>query len=119
MTRPTLIRRLAAAAVLLACHPALAVPVAVNDAYSVNEDTLLATGGGSLLTTGFEVVVPHAGAWQYLDKIKNDQAGQTPDTYPTDGAARNWKALNFDVATSTVGPWKSSAMPIAGGVVDY
>src|SRR5690349_10297298 len=88
MTLPTCTRRLAAAAVLISIVTSLhGAPVAVNDSYSVSEDTLLATGGGSLVSANYESpgnVL--AGTWSYLDKIKNNQNGQTPDTYPLDNA---------------------------------
>ena len=115
MTRPTRTRRLAALACLLAPSFASAVPVAVNDAYSVNEDAILNTASTPVFSTNFETSVLTGGTWSFLDRIKNDRNLQTPDTYPVDGAARNWKALAFDTATSTVGPWGTGAMPLQGG----
>ncbi|HEX2748578.1 MAG TPA: hypothetical protein VHM91_11310, partial [Verrucomicrobiales bacterium] len=95
---------------------ASAVPVAVNDSYSVNEDGILNTAGADIISANFEPAANVlSGAWQFLDKIKNSQNGQTADTYPVDGAARDWKVLAFDSATSTVGPWGSGAMPLQGG----
>jgi len=118
MTRPTCICRLAAIACLFAVAPAFSAPVAVNDAFSMNEDGILATGAGSqIYSANFEPAgnVLAGGNWSYLDKIKNNQNGQTPDTYPVDSASRNWKALNFDTSTSSVGPWSSAPMPLQGG----
>ncbi len=121
MNRPTRSRRLAGLACLFATASVSAAPVAVNDAYTMNEDGILATGAGSqLYSTGFEPAanVLSGGNWSYLDRIKNNQNGQTPDTYPVDAASRDWKALNFDTATSSVGPWGSAPMPLQGGGIN-
>jgi VCBS repeat-containing protein len=118
MTRPTHARGLAVIACLFAIPHVSAAPVAVNDAVSLNEDGILATGAGSqIYSANFEpaVNVLAGGNWSYLDKIRNNQNGQTPDTYPVDAASRNWKALNFDTSTSSVGPWVSAPMPLQGG----
>ncbi len=96
--------------------PALAVPVAVNDTYSATEDVTLNVGSGTQTYLGADFESAGnvtAGAWNYLDKIQN-QFG-TNLSYPVDGGSADWKSLNFNVATSTVGPWGSSAMPIQGG----
>ena len=107
-----------ATALSLSLPTAFAAPVAVDDSYSTNEDSPLQTGGGSIFSATFDSINLAAGAWAYLDKLKNNQAGQTPDDYPLDGAGLNWKALNYDTATSVVGPWGSGALPLVGGVVD-
>lgn len=116
MIRSTSKFRAWASATLLAPLVLTAAPVAVDDSYSVNEDASLGTAGAAILSSQFEpgsnVVT---GTWQYLDKIKNSQNGQTADTYPLDGAGRQWTALNFDTATSTVAPWGSGSMPLQGG----
>ena len=110
--------RLAALATFLLLPSfACAVPVAVNDNYSINEDAILSTIGAGVFSTNFEPAanVLAGGTWSFLDRIKNAQNGQTPDTYPVDGAARGWKALAFDTATSSVGPWGTGALPLQGG----
>ena len=83
-----------ATALSLSLPTAFAAPVAVDDSYSTNEDSPLQTGGGSIFSATFDSINLAAGAWAYLDKLKNNQAGQTPDDYPLDGAGLNWKALN-------------------------
>lgn len=115
------------------CHPlplflctllaAQAAPVAVNDSYTTSEDSILRGGNTvtDLFSATFEPVVGDnlaGGQWQYLDKIKNNLNGQTPNGYPTDGAAVDWKAYAFNTATSTVAGWQSAPMPIQGGGVD-
>lgn len=95
-----------------------AAPVAVNDAFSTAEDVSLTTGQETinLFTGDFEPGQNlAAGNWSFLDKVQN-QFG-TNLTYPVDGQGRTWKELNFDPASSTVGPWGSSAMPMqVGGI---
>jgi hypothetical protein len=98
--------------------PLAAAPVAVGDAYSVNEDSTLQTSEVLLFSSTFDPVNIAAGQWQYLDKLKNNQAGQTPDDYPLDGSGRNWKALDYDPASSAVGPWTVGQMPLVGGSID-
>jgi len=97
MTLPPRTRRLAAAAVCLFLPlSVLAAPVAVNDNYSVNEDSILNTSGADILSVNFEPAGNVlTGSWQFLDRIKNDQNGQTPDTYPVDGTAQDWKAAAY------------------------
>lgn len=112
--------RPAVAAVFTFAVVARAVPVAVNDSYSVNEDATLSTSSQSLVSENFDSTPASvlAGNWQYLDTIRNNQQGQTPDTYPVDGAARDWKSAAFDTATSTVTGWKSGAAPFEGGSIE-
>ncbi|HWB03374.1 MAG TPA: Ig-like domain-containing protein [Verrucomicrobiales bacterium] len=106
-------------ACLLVPSLAFAAPVAVNDSYAVNEDGILNTAGADIISANFEPAANVlSGPWQFLDKIKNSQNGQTADTYPVDGASRDWKVLAFDTATSTVGPWGSGAMPLQGGGIN-
>jgi VCBS repeat-containing protein len=101
---------------------ALSAPVAVDDSYTATEDTILTVGQASqsYISANFETggtpVNVVGGAWNYLEKIQN-QFG-TNLTYPVDGTSNNWKSIGFDVSTSTVGPWGSSAMPIQGGGIN-
>ncbi len=99
---------------------ARAVPVAVNDSFTTDEDTVLR--GGTVITTllsaNFEPSDADnlaSGSWFYLDKVKNAQNGQTADTYPVDGAGASWKDLAFNPATSSVAGWKTAPLPIQGG----
>lgn len=98
---------------LISSGSAPAVPVAVDDAYSVNEDTQLNVGPVTIFASTFDSSVV-GGAWDYLDEIKN-QLSASPKTYPVDGSGRGWKDLNFQLASSTVAPWKSNALPIQRG----
>ncbi len=116
MTRLHRTRQWALVAALLVNTSAIdAAPTAVNDSYSISDDALLSTGGGPLVSAAFDgagnVI---AGSWDYLDKIKNNRNGQTADTYPVDSAARDWKSLLFDKATSTVAGWQSAVPPLQG-----
>ena len=112
------------ASLTLLIGPGFAAPVAVNDAYNTNEDTLLTVGGGitAIFSATFDSTNLAAGTWLYLDKIKNNQAGQTAEGYPLDGTGLDWKSLNYNTATSTNGTtpyvWGSGALPLVGGVID-
>lgn len=104
--------------ICLALSPAIAAPVAVNDNYDAVEDTPLAVSGSGTSTVfaaDFEATSSNyaSGSWDFLDAMQN-QFG-TDLTYPVDGSARSWKDLNFELTTSTVGPWKSHVLPIQGG----
>lgn len=107
---------------LLLFVPALVVaaPVATNDSYEVNEDLTLVSQAGPIVSTGFDigavVTIPLAGDWDYLDRIENSEgAGQS---YPTDGASRDWHSADFDKTSSTIGPWESAPAPLQGGTVN-
>ena len=104
--------------VALLAAGARAVPVANNDSYSTPEDVMLQTQGGSLFSATFDAANLVSGTWLYLDRIKNAQNGQTLDNYPTDAGSRDWKALDFQVASSTIGPWGSSTLPVQAGTID-
>ena len=66
---PRICRPAALVAAIFIPSVIFAVPVAVNDSYSVNEDTLLSTGGGSLVSANFEGLGNVlTGPWAYLDK---------------------------------------------------
>jgi VCBS repeat-containing protein len=98
----------------------MAAPVANNDSYNVNEDGVLGTGSGTILSAALDatassnVVLPFGSTWQFLDRITNSLVG-TAQTYPQDGALRAWNDRNFDTSTSTIGPWGSAVTPLAGG----
>ncbi len=56
------------------------------------------------------------GAWDYLDRIENENG--TNLGYPIDESGNAWNSVAFDVATSTIGPWESEDAPIQTGGVD-
>ncbi len=121
-----MILRISSALALLACSSVsisslLAVPVAVNDSFTTAEDTAYA-GASTLVFQGdFEPLTATnvaAGPWRFLDKIQNELGTPASQSYPLDGAGRNWKALNFDEATSAIGPWGTNALPINYGALD-
>ncbi|HAT20948.1 MAG TPA: hypothetical protein DCS85_12400 [Verrucomicrobiales bacterium] len=56
------------------------------------------------------------GAWDYLDRIENENG--TNLGYPIDGSGNAWNSVAFDVATSTIGPWESEDVPIQTGAID-
>ncbi len=113
-------------ATLFSASPLFAVPVAVNDAYTTNEDTTVNGGNATtqLASTGFEAVAAGSniltGNWNYCQSIGNEFA-TVQGAYPVDEGANNWKAASFDVSTSVdpgtnaAAPWAASAMPIQGG----
>ena len=107
---------------IFASLPALAVPIAVDDSFSVSEDGRLELGASPLIQTGFEAGggegfdVVFDGAWDFLDQIEN--VNGAADDYPVDGAGLDWNAPGFDVATSSVGVWSSGEMPLQAGGVD-
>ena len=98
----------------------LAVPVAVDDSYDATEDLILNTRSGPIISADFDqssggVVPEFEGEWDYLDRLEN-QLGANHD-YPTDDAGRVWSSVDFDIASSSVGPWSSGSLPLQGGVV--
>jgi hypothetical protein len=109
------------AAVLLISFPfdLLAAPTAVDDAFSVNEDTTLSVALAGLVDTGFDPgggsSISFAGDWAFLDEIENENGAS--QGYPVDGVGRAWSDPDFDPSTSTIGSWSTGAMPLqAGGV---
>ncbi|HEX2748144.1 MAG TPA: Ig-like domain-containing protein, partial [Verrucomicrobiales bacterium] len=119
MHSPTSTPRLLLAAVLL---PSLiyAVPTAVDDTFSTQEDVPAGNSAVNLINAAFEAPASTftlPATWDYLDAMKTVAAGGT-NQYPLDDEGVNWKALAFNKNTSVIGPWKSSAMPIQGGGVD-
>lgn len=112
---------ISAALSLFALAVVQAVPVASDDSYDIGEDSILVTQSGPLISADFEpgageVIPSFDGDWDYLDRIENTQG--TGQTYPTDGSGRAWSSVEFDVATSTIGPWGSGPLPLQGGIVD-
>ncbi len=57
-----------------------------------------------------------SGAWDYLDRIENEN-GLSQD-YPVDGSGNAWNSEAFEVTTSTIGPWGSANAPLQGDVID-
>ncbi|MDP6209125.1 MAG: hypothetical protein QGG01_12500, partial [Roseibacillus sp.] len=64
-------------------------------------------GGGDPIITG---------AWDYLDRIENENG--TNLGYPIDESGNAWNSVAFDVATSTIGPWESEDAPLQTGGID-
>ncbi|MEC9056610.1 MAG: hypothetical protein VX633_14955, partial [Verrucomicrobiota bacterium] len=98
----------------------LAVPVAVDDRYDATEDLVLNTRSGPIISVDFDTnsggaVPAFEGEWAYLDRLEN-QLGADHD-YPSDGAGRAWNSVDFEVASSSVGPWSSGSLPLQGGIV--
>ncbi len=116
-------RALTKAAAIVACATlvsvAVAIPVAVDDSYSTNEDVVLTPTGASapLVTGDFEPAGTDvaAGTWSYLDKITN-QLSASPLTYPTDDNDLDWNATNFSTSSSTVSPWGTGTMGAGAGI---
>ena len=83
-------------------------PVAVDDRYDATEDLVLNTQSGPIISVDFDTnsggVVPvFDGDWDYLDALEN-QIGAN-DSYPVDDAGRSWNSVDFEVGSSSIGPW--------------
>ena len=105
---------------LLLTITAAAAPVAVDDQYQTGEDLVLNTQSGPLISTDLDSTTNTInpvfdGDWDYLDQLEN-QLGAGMG-YPVDGFGRDWNSVDFDVGSSTVGPWGSGVLPLQGGVV--
>jgi VCBS repeat-containing protein len=99
--------------------------VAAPDIYSVGEDNSLTAAGSTLLQAEFDAgaVLPFAPTWKVLSGLTNGNGGTPVLNYPTDGGGRNWKATDFDFATSSPGgAWVDTPQPMvgpAGNAIDY
>jgi hypothetical protein len=98
-----------------------AAPVAVDDSYEIGEDLTLNTQSGPVISADFDTGVGQFsptfdGDWNYLDRMENSEGAG--ESYPVDGAARTWNSIDFEVSTSTLGPWDSGALPLQGGLVN-
>ena len=81
--------------------------------------TEIPTRGGRLLNANFDGATggPVIGLeWEYLDRIENENGAN--QGYPTDQSGNAWNSVDFDVATSTIGPWESELVPIQAGTID-
>ena len=83
--------------------------------------TEIPTSGGAIVRTGFDGNAGAGGplitgAWDYLDRIENENGNN--DGYPVDQNGNAWNSVGFDVATSTIGPWESEEVPIQVGGID-
>ena len=112
--------RLALGAVLLAIPVnLLAVPTAVDDAFSLAEDTTLTVALAALLDATFDPggggTISFAGDWAYLDEIENENGAS--EGYPSDGSGRDWKHANFDTESSTIGTWSTGVLPLQAGTI--
>ncbi|MCH2062689.1 MAG: Ig-like domain-containing protein [Roseibacillus sp.] len=92
----------------------------MDDRYDATEDLVLNTQSGPIISVDFDTnsggVVPvFDGDWDYLDALEN-QIGAN-DSYPVDDAGRSWNSVDFEVGSSSIGPWLSGALPLQGGIV--
>ncbi|HAO96300.1 MAG TPA: hypothetical protein DCQ96_09575, partial [Verrucomicrobiales bacterium] len=95
---------------LLLTITAASAPVAVDDQYQTAEDLVLNTQSGPLISTDLDsssqtITPAFDGDWDYLDKMENQLGADMG--YPVDGFGRDWNSVDFDVGSSTVGPWGS------------
>lgn len=51
--------------------------------------------------------------WAFLDSLENENGRN--DDYPVDASGNAWNADDFDLATSSVGPWEEGDAPFQGG----
>lgn len=54
--------------------------------------------------------------WDFLDRLENENGRN--DDYPVDASGRDWNEEDFEVATSTVGPWEQGDAPLRGGEIN-
>ena len=106
---------------LLFVAAGFAAPVAVDDRYDTTEDLVLNTKSGPIISVDFDTnpggfIPVFDGDWDYLDKLEN-QVG-ADHSYPLDGAGRDWNRVDFEVASSSIGPWLSGSLPLQGGIVE-
>ncbi len=106
---------------LLSVAAGFAAPVAVDDHYDATEDFVLNTRSGPIISVDFDTnqggfIPVFDGDWDYLDKLENQEG--VDHSYPVDGAGRDWNSLDFEVASSSIGPWLSGSLPLQGGTVE-
>ena len=106
---------------LLFAAAGFAAPVAVDDRYDATEDLVLNTRSGPIISVDFDTnpggfIPGFDGAWDYLDKLEN-QVG-ADHNYPLDGAGRDWNSIDFEVESSSIGPWLTGSLPLQGGIVE-
>ena len=92
---------------------------AVEDNYTISEDSELKTGTGPILQVSFDEerapgVIDEN--WQILDRIENEN-GDSED-YPTDDSGNTWTESDFDINSSNVGPWFVAPVPIQTGGIN-
>ena len=97
---------------LLFVAAGFAAPVAVDDRYDTTEDLVLNTKSGPIISVDFDTnpggfIPVFDGEWDYLDKLEN-QVG-ADHSYPLDGAGRDWNRVDFEIASSSIGPWLSGS----------
>ncbi len=86
--------------------------------------TEIPTRGGTLVEADFGgdgggggdggPIIPEE--WEYLDRIENENGAN--QGYPVDESGNAWNSIDFDVATSDIGPWESENLPIQVGGID-
>lgn len=55
-------------------------------------------------------------SWDYLDQLQNENGRS--DNYPFDGSGNEWNTVEFNPATSNIGPWVAGNAPFQAGVID-
>ena len=66
--------------------------------------------------SGTTNAIPLTGDWDYLDRIENSEGAA--QTYPTDGGGRSWNEPDFEISTSSIGPWETTGLPVQGGTIN-
>ena len=107
---------------LVLSHPSASLKAqsrAVEDNYTISEDSELKTGTGPIFQVSFDEerapgVIDEN--WQILDRIENEN-GDSED-YPTDDSGNAWTESDFDINSSNVGPWFVAPVPIQTGGIN-
>jgi VCBS repeat-containing protein len=105
--------------------PAVTVTITVdpvNDAPTVVNDNYFGTEGGTITITTPTAAPFTAIPFQSPGWAINDELLRTVNAYPTDGGARDWKAVDYDITTSVINgapaAWEPSLMaPFQDGTV--
>lgn len=53
--------------------------------------------------------------WDFLDSLENENGRN--DDYPVDASGNAWNSEEFEVASSTIGPWEQGNAPLRGGEI--
>ncbi len=113
--------RLVGAVSLLMTLSAPAAPVAVDDTFTIPEDSVAGSSMVGVINAPFEdsgggaFTLPNN--WQIIDLATVAAGGS--NTYPQDALARTWMMAGFDSATSTIAGWRSGTLPVQAGGIDH
>ncbi|MEX0938637.1 MAG: Ig-like domain-containing protein [Pirellulales bacterium] len=95
-------------------HRRVLAAVAVDDpGYETDQNTPLVAGAD--VSTE---VISSGDYWDYLDQIKNQFDPGGSMGYPVDAEVDQWYEPDFDIATSTIGPWGNNPALFAAGGID-